>query len=112
MKKNLLFLILVFLIACACSQVSRLSGRIPSDLTIAVAPNGGVLAEAIGIELFNRGYAIVDSSQMLNLMIRLNIEEFEISKPKNLEKLQSQEIDAVLIAKSVAGCDRKPQSAS
>lgn len=113
MAKNfLLFILIVILVSCAGSQVTQVRGFIPPNMRIALAPSGGVLADAIGIELFNRGYSVVDTNQMSNLMLRLNMTELEILNPQNLERLAEQGIDVILVVKSVIGFDGKPQSAS
>jgi hypothetical protein len=84
----------------------------PQNVVVALAPSGGVLADAIGIELFNRGFNVIDASEMSNLMARLNIYEIELSTPKNLSILSEQGIDAVLSVKAATGFDGLPQSAS
>jgi len=102
----------VILNCCAGSNVTSVRGLIPPGITIALAPSGGVLADAIGIELFNRGYTVIDINQMSNLMVRYDLTEIEISKPNSLQTLKKAGIAAVLTVKSVAGPDNKPQSAS
>jgi hypothetical protein len=108
------FLVFLFLLVvnCASSKLTQVTGTIPRGLTIALAPSGGVLADAIGIELFNRGFTVIDTNQMSNLMVRYNMTEIEFSKPQNLEVLQENGIDGILMVKSVAGYDNKPQSAT
>jgi len=103
---------LMFLIACAGAGVSQSTGRIQPNLVIALAPSGGVLADAIGIELFNRGFTVVDTAQFSNFMVRHDISEFEFSQPQNLKLIKEEGIDAILMVKSVAGYDQKPQSAT
>jgi len=105
-------LMLLFLISCASSKVSLSRGYIPPDLVIALAPSGGVLADAIGVELFNKGFTVIDTAQMSNLMVRYNMTEIELSKPQNLKALKEEGIDGILTVKSVTGYDGKPQSAT
>ncbi len=105
-------LMLLFLISCASSKVTLSRGHIPHNLVIALAPSGGILADAVGIELFNRGYTVIDTAQMSNLMVRYNMTEIELSKPQNLKALKEEGIDGILTVKSVRGYDRKPQSAA
>jgi hypothetical protein len=97
---------------CAGSRASNSIGLIPPEMKIALAPSGGVLADAIGIELFNRGFTVIDSNQMSNMMLRFNMSELELSKPQNMEKLRAEGIDGVLVVKSVVGYDEQPQSAA
>jgi hypothetical protein len=46
------------------------------------------------------------------MMIRLNLNEVEITKPEGLNKLKGQGIDAILVVRSAGGQDDNPQSAS
>ncbi|KPJ62271.1 hypothetical protein AMJ44_15845 [candidate division WOR-1 bacterium DG_54_3] len=103
---------LLLSIACAGSSVSQSIGYIPSQAAIALAPSGGILADAIGIELFNRGFTVVDTQQFSDFMIRHNMTELEFSQPQNLKLIKEEGIDAILMVKSVAGYDEKPQSAT
>lgn len=111
---SLIFLALI-LASCASSKVSRLptaSQPTHSVKAIAMAPEGGLLAEAVGIELSNFGYTIIDSSSTSKLMVRLNIDEIEIATPQGLEKLKAKGIDAYLTVKSAGAYDYQVQSAS
>ena len=101
-----------FLAACSVSQVSSVRGSLPRNINIALAPSGGVLADAIGLELFNRGYTVFETDQMSNMLIRLNMNEIELADPRNLEVLSEQGIDAVITVKATVAFDGKPQSAS
>ena len=80
--------------------------------TIALAPSGGLLADAIGVELFNHGLVVVDTAETSNLFARLNLHEAEVSQPRNLSVLRGEGIDAYLMVKSAAGYDGLPQSAT
>jgi len=110
--KSVIILFCVILNGCASSRVTTVRGLIPKGINIALAPSGGILAEAIGIELFNRGFTVIDTNEMSNLMMRYNLTEIEISKPQNLQTLKQAGIDAIMTVKSVSGVDNKPQSAS
>lgn len=104
--------LLIFLLAsCASSKMAQVVGLVPPGLRIALAPSGGVMADAIGIELFNRGWTVIDTAQMSNMMLRYNMTEIELSKPENLQILKDQGIDGVLVVRSVVGYDGRPQSA-
>ena len=103
------------LAGCASSKVSSLpvsSTTKQSVKVIAFAPGGGVLADAIGVELSNRGFTVIDSSATSSMMIRLNLNEVEIAKPEGLSKLKNQGIDAILVVRTAGGQDDNPQSAS
>lgn len=102
----------MLIISCSGSQVSSVTGSLPRNVKIALAPSGGVLADAIGVELFNRGFTVFDTNQVSNLLVRLNMTEIELADPNNLSLLKDQGIDAVLNVKSTVAYDGKPQSAS
>lgn len=107
--------ILLFIIGCAAPQIRVIRSPVPLDSpirTIALMPSGGVLADAIGVELLNYGFEVIDSGKITSLMIRDNLNEIEIIQPQNLRKLEEDGIDSILLVKSVAGYDRRPQSAS
>jgi hypothetical protein len=80
--------------------------------SIAMAPSGGLLADAIAVELFSRGYTVIDSAETTGLLVRLNLNEAEVLAPTNLRKLEAEGIDAYLSARAAAGYDGQPQSAS
>lgn len=102
------------LAGCASSKVSTIGKanlNHPVN-TIAMAPSGGVLADAVALELFNRGYNVIDTNQMSQLMVRMNLSEIEVMKRQNLESLKDEGIDVVLNCRAVAGYDGLPQSAT
>lgn len=112
-----LLLIVLIVLASACGR-SRMSlttrpVRIAREIkTVAIAPGSGVLAEAIGLELFNAGMTVVEAGQAAQIVGRFGLKEFEVTTTRGYEALQEKGIDAVLVAKSVIGYDGKPQSAS
>ena len=75
-------------------------------------PSGGALADAIGIELLNYGYQIIDTAAITGYMARYNLNEFELTMPQNISKLSNDGIDTVLLVKTVAGYDGRPESAT
>ena len=80
--------------------------------TVALMPGGGVLADAVGVEIANRGFRVVDAQATTSLMARLNLNEFDVSMPAGLAQLKANGIDAVLIVRAVGGYDQRPESAS
>jgi len=118
MKYSVILVVAVVLITaltgCAFSRLSYStapSTSISHDVrTIAVAPRGGLLADAIAIEFAKAGYQVVDTLQMTRLLIRLKIGELEITEPQNLALLKGAGIDAYLFVRAVAGYDGRPQS--
>lgn len=105
----------IALAGCGTSQVSTLQSSNAQKVavkTIAMMPGGGLLADAVAIELSNKGFTIIDPAGTSSLMVRLNLNEVEISRPEGLGKLRSQGIDAVLVVRAAGGYDQQPQSAS
>lgn len=103
----------LFLSGCGTSQTSSLpTTQNAAVKTIAMMPGGGILADAVAIELSARGFRVIDSAATSSLMVRLTLKEIEITQPAGLSKFRSQGIDAVLVVRAAAGNDRQPQSAS
>jgi len=105
------------IIFCGCSspsiRVSRSPGVLPQQIKkIALLPSGGVLADAIGVELLRHGYEIIDTATITSMMARWNLTELELVEPQNIRKLADKNIDTILLVKAVAGYDNRPESAS
>lgn len=79
---------------------------------LALMPSGGVLADAVGVELLNYGFEVVDTATVTSLMARYNLTELELAQPQNIRKLSDQGIDTIILVRSVAGYDNRPESAS
>lgn len=111
----LLSFVCLLVTGCAAPQVSVVSSQsiLESPIrTIAMMPSGGILADAIGLELLRFGFDVIDTGKITGLMVRDNLNEIEITQPQNLSRLYNEGIDAVILVKSVAGYDDRPQSAS
>ena len=80
--------------------------------SIALAPSGGLFADAIGTELFNNGMKVIDTQETSNFLLRTNLDEVELLQPKSLTAMRDRGINAVLSVKMAAGYDGKPQSAT
>ena len=113
--RSLSVLGIIVLLGCSGSKVTLLSSARPRTTpisTIALAPSGGVLADGIGLSLLNYDVTVFDTQQTSNLMIRYNLNEVEVMEPQGLAVIAAQGVDAILVVRSVAGYDDKPQSAS
>ena len=109
------FLATILITACASSKISTIpvSNKISTSVkVVALDPGGGLLADAVGVELSNRGFTVLDPATTSKLMARLNINEVEISTPVGLEKLKSQGVDAYLTVRAAGGYDQQFQNAS
>lgn len=111
--------------AAIIAAIVSLAGCVPPQLniaappggsepikTVALAPNGGVLADAIGLELLKFGFEVFDTAQVSSLMVRMNLTEMEVLEPQNLLRLKGQGIDCMLQVRAVVGYDHRPQSAT
>ncbi len=110
-------LLTAILTGCASSKMSQLP-RSRSEKhshpirKITILPKSGILATAIGIELSQLGYTVIDSASTARLLARLRVETSEVEDTLNLEKLKSKGIDAYLTARSLVGYDGQIQSAN
>jgi len=80
--------------------------------SIALAPSGGPLADAIGFGLMKAGIEVTDSEQVSRIMMRLNLNEVEVWEPKNLQRFKEEGVETILQVRSVGGYDSRPQSAT
>lgn len=106
--------VIVITTGCATSKMSSspVASQVKHSVSvIALAPGGGLLTDAVGIELANLGFTIIDPSSTSSMMVRLNLNEIEITRPEGLAKLKDQGIDAFLIVRTAGGYDQQPQSA-
>jgi hypothetical protein len=99
---------------CAAGRVTPV-GRFPSIdtplRTIALAPNAGIFADVIGIELAGRGYTIVDTGATLALLVLMQKSQHELLSPEVMAELKAHGIDAVLVVQKTDGKDGLPQTA-
>ena len=105
----------VFIGACATSQLSEapVSGALIHRVkAIAMAPGGGLMADAVAVELANGGFHVIDATATSSLMVRLNLNEVEITRPEGLAKFRDQGVDAFLTVRAAALGDGRPESAS
>lgn len=113
MSPCLLTAALLLSTACAGASVSSPTSLRPLPepvSSIALAPSGGVMADAIGNELFNQGFQVIDTQETSNFLVRLNLSELEVLQPKSLSLLREQGITAFLQVRGGAGYDGRPQS--
>jgi len=112
---KLLIFICTFLTlyGCATASVNRIGNG--SDLnnikTIAMSPGGGVLAEAISIEL-SRKYVVLDSNTTADLFVQLGLTEASVMLPQNITKLKTKGIDAYCTVRAASQLDGVPQTAT
>ena len=115
MKKILgIFALALLLAGCAASQISVVGNKISQSSfnNIALSSNNGVLGQAVANELVGRGYKVQSPGQTNTLMLRLNLNEGEVTAPKSLQAFSKEGIDAVIVVSAVGGYDQMPQSAS
>lgn len=98
---------------CASSRVSTTTrAQIDHPVrAVAMAPSGGLLADAVALALFERGFNVYDTAQSSALLVRLDMTEVEVTEPQSLTALREQGIDAYLTVRAAAGHDGAPESA-
>ena len=107
--------LMLFIGGCVSSMISEAPvSTVPTHKVqaIAMAPGGGLMADAVAVELVNRGFTVIDSASTSNLLVRLNLNEVEVMQPDGLAKLKEQGIDAFLTVRAAAGYDGLPESVS
>lgn len=106
---------LVLTVGCASARITSVASQPytgPRISSIAISPGGGVLGEAVGVELFNLGFQVIDPGQTAQIVGRVNATDIEIGQPQDIAALRGAGADAVLIVKAVNGYDGNPTSAS
>lgn len=102
------------LVGCAGPQMSvTKQTNLPAKNinVIAIAPGSGPFGDAIGVELFNLGFQVVDANETAALIGRAGLKEFEIYKPVGYSTLRERGIEAIITSKTV-DVDGMPESAS
>ena len=118
MKKAMVVAVTLAFVSLVGSSSSRISimpisGKVSHPIkAFVLAPEGRLLADAVGVELSNKEFTVIDSVATSKLMVRLNLGEVEMVRPEGLAKLKDQGIDAFLTVWAAGGYDQQPQSAS
>ena len=84
---------------CAAPKIlstAKTSGGKVAVSNIALSPDGGIVADAVGASLAAMGFGIVDAGQSGNLVARSGLDEAEISTSRGLRELRAAGVDAVL----------------
>lgn len=103
----------VALAACGGARISKTGGAISEPVAvIALDQGGGLLADAVGVQLSHKGYTVLDSGATGRLVARINLNEVEINTPQGLSKMADEGVDAYLVVRASGGYDQQPQSAS
>ena len=116
--KTKIFVILITLLligGCATSKISRVnkSLKVSHEVkTIALSPEENVIADAIGIELFNRGIRIIDSNETTEMMLQAGIKTLKFIGRKSLRKLKEKGIDAYMTVHGYMTSEGNPGSLS
>lgn len=114
-KEIAVTLVCACLLLAGCGGAQVRGGRI-SEVTpvssVAIQPGTGVAGDALAIELFNRGFQVIDPNQTASILGSVGITEFEVTTKLAFEALQARGIDSVLTVRIAKGYDGKPQSVS
>lgn len=106
----------LMLVGCSSAKVTSINVS-PSTIThkvnsIAIAPNGGLIGEAVSIQLSNLGFEVVDPGSLKSVLARANLSEYEVSSSVGLEVLKEKGIDAYLVVKGARSYDNQLESVS
>lgn len=117
MRKVACFIVVASLtfMACASSKMSVSqppTGPATDVDRLAIAPGSGVLGEAIALELFNAGITVIDANEVIAIVGRVGLDEFEVTSAKGYAALRDRKIGAVLVAKATMARDGTPESAA
>lgn len=82
----------------------------PPLQTIALAPQGGVFADLIGMTLSEEGYVVIDTGATAALLVLLQRSADDLLSPQSLAVFKGRDIDAVLATQKVEGKDGLPQT--
>ena len=82
----------------------------PPLKTIALAPNGGIFADVLGIQLAGQGYTIVDTGGTLALLVLMQKTPESLFSREVMARFKEHGIDAVLVAQKTDGNDGLPQT--
>jgi hypothetical protein len=97
-------------IAGRVQPVGNFQALDPPLRTIALAPQGGIFADLIGIALSEQGYIIIDTGATAALFVLLQRSADDLLSPESLRILKERGIDAVLVTQKVDGKDGLPQT--
>ena len=116
MKKLGLCLLLIALTGCFGRQRATISNSIQKSSspvkTIAISPSSGMFGDAIGIELANRGFTVIDSGQAASLLVTIGMDKLQVYRPDRAKPIVDKGVDAILIVKTSNGYDNRPDSAT
>jgi hypothetical protein len=112
----ILFLLAVVILFQGCSMGPKVSStfRTVTELPkgkLAIAPTSGVLGDAIGVELFQRGYDVMSATQINALYRRLHFDIWQGLTRANLSELHKSGIGMLLIVRAGTSYGILPQSA-
>lgn len=113
-RVQILMLLLVLLLnGCLTSRaipVGRFQSIDPPLKSFALAPNGGIFADFIGIALSGQGYTIVDTGATLALLVLMQRPQADLLSPEVMAQLEARGMDAVLVVQKADGEDGLPQT--
>ena len=83
----------------------------PPFKTIALAPNGGIFADVLGMALEGQGYTMIDTGATLAVLLMMQTPPESLLSPEVMASLNERGIDAVLVVRKRDGKDGLPQTA-
>ena len=98
---------------CYTSSISSKIQKPSSPIkTIAISPSSGMFGDAVGIELSNHGFVVIDGQQSAALLATAGMSEFQVYRPETAKPIIDKGVDAILIVKASGGYDGSPDNAT
>lgn len=95
---------------------SSISGNIQKPTTairtIAISPSSGMFGDAVGIELANKGFVVIDGQQSAQMLAVSGMSEFQLYLPESARQFANKGVDAILAVRATAGYDGNPDNAT
>lgn len=109
------FLLVPLLAACAGARLgntvlSEYDG--PTIRTVAVAPGGGLVAEAVAARLQTERLTVVEPNETISILEQAGVTRSQIAGEAGFQELVKHNVDALLVMRSLYGWDGHPQSVS
>jgi hypothetical protein len=104
-------------LAAGCAG-ARLADTVRSDYsgpairTVAVAPGGGLVAEAVAARLQMERIAVMGPSETISVLEQAGLTRAQVAGEAGFQELVKHDVDALLVIRSLYGWDGHPQSVS
>ena len=103
----------LMLTGCYTSSISSKVQKPSTPIkTIAISPSSGMFGDAVGIELSNEGFIVIDGQQSAALLVTAGMNELQVYRPETAKPIIDKGVDAILVVKATIGYDGSPDNAT